>query len=47
MGRKKIYITVEEKIEAQKKWMAEYYERNKEKLKEINLKRYHDGKGNK
>lgn len=44
MGRKKKYKTKEEQLEAQRRWMMEYYERNKEKLKQINLKRYHDGK---
>ena len=32
MGRKKKYITEEEKREAQNKWAREYYLRNKEKI---------------
>jgi len=44
MGRKKIYKTKEDQLDAQRRWMMEYYDRNKEKIKQINLKRYHDGK---
>ena len=44
MGRKIKYNTPEEKLIAQRRWMMEYYERNKEKLKLTNLKRYHNGK---
>ncbi len=44
MGRKKKYNTEKEKIEAQRRWNMEYYERNKEKIKEIALKRYHEKK---
>lgn len=41
MGRKKKYNT-EEKIEAQKKWNMEYYERNKERIKKEALDRYYE-----
>lgn len=44
MGRKKKYQTEGEKCEAQKKWAMEYYWRNKENIKEKNLKRYHEKK---
>ena len=37
MGRKKIYHTEEERLEAQRKWQMDHYERNK---KEILQKRY-------
>jgi GrpB-like predicted nucleotidyltransferase (UPF0157 family) len=40
MGRKKKYLTVEEKLEAQRRWNMEYYERNKENIKKEVLKRY-------
>jgi hypothetical protein len=29
MGRKKIYYTEEERLEAQRKWQMDHYERNK------------------
>lgn len=41
MGRKKKYNTVEEQLEAQRRWNMEYYERNKESIKKEALKRYH------
>jgi hypothetical protein len=44
MGRKKKYLTEEEKIEANKRWCMEYYERNKELVCEKNKKRYHERK---
>jgi len=44
MGRKKKYITEEDKYEAQKKWAMEYYWRNKETIKKKNLKKYHEKK---
>ena len=46
MGRKKKYITEEEKLKAQKRWYMEHYERNKEVIKEKNRKRYHAKKNN-
>lgn len=44
MGRKKIYNTDEERLEAQRKWNMEYYHRNKELLQEKARKRYGDSK---
>lgn len=44
MGRKKKYQTEEEALEAQRRWNMEYYERNKELVREKNKKRYHDRK---
>jgi len=38
MGRKKKYNTVEERKEAQRKWQADHYERNKKEI----LKRARD-----
>lgn len=32
MGRKKKYNSVEERKEAQKKWQADHYERNKKEI---------------
>ena len=32
MGRKKIYYTKEEKLEAQRKWQMDHYERNKKEI---------------
>lgn len=46
MGRKKKYLTDEERLEAQRRWNMEYYERNKDNIKEKNLERYHE-RGNK
>ena len=46
MGRKKIYITEEERKEPQRRWNMEYYERNKEKIKRRAVKRYRDKKIN-
>ena len=42
MGRKKKYNTDTEKVEAQRKWNMEYYERNKERIKKESLKRYYE-----
>lgn len=44
MGRKKKYLTKEEKVESNKRWCMEYYERNKELIRQKNKKRYHDKK---
>jgi hypothetical protein len=44
MGRKRKYQTEEEKLEAQRRWNMEYYERNKELIKQKNLNRYHGRK---
>lgn len=47
MGRKQKYQTEEEKLEAQRRWNTEYYNRNKEKIKLKNLKRYYGRKNKK
>jgi hypothetical protein len=46
MGRKKIYKTVKEQIEARKARQMRYYERNKKLVKQKNLKRYYEQKIN-
>ena len=40
MGRKKIYHTEEERLEAQRKWQMDHYERNKEKILKKAKERY-------
>jgi len=40
MGRKKIYHTEEERIEAQRKWQMNHYERNKEDILRKAKERY-------
>ena len=40
MGRKKKYYTKEEKLEAQRKWQLDHYERNKEKILRKAKERY-------
>ena len=40
MGRKKIYYTKEEKLEAQRKWQMDHYERNKEDILRKAKERY-------
>ena len=40
MGRKKIYHTEEERIEAQRKWQMDHYERNKSKILRKAKERY-------
>jgi len=47
MGRKKKYLTEEDKHEAEKRWMMEHYERNKEVLKQKALERYYKKKDEK
>jgi hypothetical protein len=42
MGRKKIYKTVKEQIEARKARQMRYYERNKELVKQKNMRRYYE-----
>lgn len=44
MGRKKKYLTENERIEAQRRWNMEYYKRNKKDIKKKALKRYYDKK---
>ena len=40
MGRKKLYNTKEEKLEAQRKWQMDHYERNKAKILRKAKERY-------
>ena len=40
MGRKKLYNTKEEKLEAQRKWQMDHYERNKAKILKKAKERY-------
>ena len=40
MGRKKKYNTKEEKLEAQRKWQMDHYERNKDKILRKAKERY-------
>jgi hypothetical protein len=42
MGRKKKYITPDEKREAQNKWAREYYTRNKELIDTNAKEKYHE-----
>jgi hypothetical protein len=44
MGRKLKYKTRQEKLQARKDRQMRYYERNKESIKEKNLKRYYEHK---
>jgi hypothetical protein len=47
MGRKKKYLTDNEKQQANKDKYMRYYWKNKEKIKLKNLKRYYENKNNK
>ncbi len=40
MGRKRIYNTKEEKLEAQRKWQMDHYERNKASILKKAKERY-------
>lgn len=40
MGRKKKYYTKEEKLEAQRKWQMDHYQRNKAKILKKAKERY-------
>ena len=40
MGRKKKYYTKDEKLEAQRKWQMDHYERNKAKILRKAKERY-------
>ena len=40
MGRKKKYYTEEEKLEAQRQWQMDHYERNKAKILKKAKERY-------
>lgn len=44
MGRKQKFSTDEERRLAQNEYSMNYYERNKEKIKQKNLERYHKRK---
>lgn len=44
MGRKQKYKTEDERIQANRDYFMKYYWKNQEKIKEKNLKRYHDNK---
>jgi len=44
MGRKKLYITEEDKMTAARKWRMDYYWRNQKKEQKRNLKNYHERK---
>lgn len=46
MGRKKKYITKEEKIISNREKYMRFYLKNREKIKKINLERYHAKKIN-
>lgn len=41
MGRKRKYITNEEKLTANREKFMRHYEKNKEKIRKKNLERYH------
>jgi hypothetical protein len=47
MGRKRKYFTAEEKAQANRNAFMRYYEKNKEKVRQKNLKRYYETNGNK
>jgi hypothetical protein len=42
MGRKKKYLTDEQREEAQRRWSLEYYYRNKEKINEKVMENYYE-----
>lgn len=42
MGRKKKYHTPDERLEAQRKWVREYYQRNKERLNKNSMEKYYE-----
>jgi hypothetical protein len=44
MGRKKKYLTSEEKREAQNRWAREYYLRNKEMVDKKSIEKYYERK---
>lgn len=46
MGRKRKYFTDEEKRIARNKAFMRYYEKNRNEIKQKNLKRYHENKIN-
>ena len=46
MGRKKIYFTLKEKKDAQRKWQMDYYYRNKETILKKMKEKYRQKKLN-
>lgn len=42
MGRLKIYLTSQEKLEAQRKWSREYYYRNKDIINKKTMEKYYE-----
>jgi hypothetical protein len=40
VGRKRIYNTEDEKLEAQRRWNMEYYQRNRDVIKKKAVDRY-------
>jgi hypothetical protein len=42
MGRKKKYLTHEEKLEAQRVWNKKFYESNKDKLNKASMEKYYE-----
>tara|TARA_R100001377_G_C3172447_1_gene103575 strand:- start:798 stop:932 length:135 start_codon:yes stop_codon:yes gene_type:complete len=42
MGRKKKYLTKEEKLKARNENQKRYYEKNKEKLKKTRMEKYYE-----
>ena len=46
MGRKKIYLTPESKLEATRKIRMNFYWRNAKRIRKENLERYYDKKYN-
>jgi hypothetical protein len=46
MGRKKMYFTVKEKKDAQRKWQMDYYYRNKETILKKMKEKYRQKKLN-
>ena len=44
MGRKRKYLTEEERVQAQREWNRKYYTKNKEKLNMKQMEKYYEGK---
>jgi hypothetical protein len=44
MGRKRKYNTEEEKLDAQRKWNREYYEKNRQKINTHRMRKYYERK---
>jgi len=41
MGRKRKYQTPDEKLEAQRRWAREYYQRNKDEINRKAMEKYY------